>query len=129
VALLEGPATFNTGGGAASALGIATLHYHAGKDKKLYSQDFKVMPASWKVQVLLGRPFQEQAHAVMLNPAFAHPTSPPDFLLIEQDTATKEDEAAMDAKVKQRNEEHKAAYLARTGRGSVKKDPKKVVKK
>jgi hypothetical protein len=65
----------------------------------------------------------------MLNPNFAHPTDPPDFLLIEQKTATKEEEDAFDAKVKQRNDEHVAAYLARTGRGVGGKGPGKVVKK
>jgi hypothetical protein len=129
VALLEGPATFNTGGGAANASGIATLHYRAGQDAKLYSQDFNVMDTQFKEDVVLGKKFMEESHAIMLNPNFAHPTDPPDFLLIEQDTATKDQEQAFDAKVKQRNEEHKAAYLARTGRDAGGKGPKKVVKK
>lgn len=130
VALLEGPSTITTGGGEADASGIVTLHYHAGKDAKLYSQDFKVMPAtSWKEDVVLGRQFQQEAHAIMLNPNFAHPSNPPDFLLLEQSTATKEEEQALDAKVKQRNEEHKAAYLARTGRKVGGKGEGKVVKK
>jgi hypothetical protein len=123
--LLEGPATFNTGGGAADATGIATLHYRAGTDQKLYSQEFTVMDTAFNEDLVLGKPFMEESHAIMLNPNFAHPTNPPDFLLIEQDTATPEQEQALDAKVKQRNEEHKAAYLARTGRNTSKKNVSK----
>lgn len=126
--VLEGPATFGTGGGLANASGIVTLHYHAGQDQKLYSQEFTVLDMAAKVDVCLGRPFMEQSHAIMLNPNFAHPTDPPDFLLIEQETATTEQEEALDAKVKQRNEEHKAAYLARTGRNLRTKSATKVAK-
>jgi hypothetical protein len=129
-AVLEGPSTITTGSGEADASGIATLHYHAGKDAKLYSQDFQIMPGtSWKEDVVLGKPFQEEAHAIMINPNFAHPSDPPEFLLLEQNTATKDEEQVLDAKVKQRNEEHKAAYLARTGRNAGGKGDKVVKKK
>ena len=81
----EGPEapSFTVGSGAgASPMGTVHLTYTAGTAAKQYTQSFEVLEGL-PHDVILGAPFLVQAHAITINPDFAHPPSHPDFLLLE----------------------------------------------